>query len=62
MTDSQPKSIDRSRWLLISLIFAVTVGSVMYRLIVREGMEQTSLLFVGIPAVLAIILALTPKT
>ena len=61
MTDSQPKSIDRSRWLLISLIFAVTVGSVMYRLIVREGMEQTSLLFVGIPAVLAIILALTPK-
>jgi hypothetical protein len=54
-------SISRSQWRLIFLILAVSAGSVMYRLIVRGRLEQTAALFVGIPAVLAIILAMMPK-
>lgn len=53
--------ITRSQWSVIFLILAVSAGSVMYRLIVRGRLEQTAVLFVGIPAVLAILLAMMPK-
>ena len=62
MNDLEPKpSISRSQWKLIFLILAVSAGSVMYRLIVRGRLEQTAVLFVGIPTVLAILLAMVPK-
>src|SRR5580704_6815087 len=62
MNDLEQKpSISRSQWKLIFLILAVSAGSVMYRLIVRGRLEQTAVLFVGIPAVLAILLAMVPK-
>ncbi len=62
MNDLEQKpSISRSQWSLIFLILAVSAGSVMYRLIVRGRLEQTAVLFVGIPAVLAILLAMMPK-
>jgi len=43
------------------LILAVTAGSIAYRLLVIGRLEQTSLLFIGIPGLLAIVLAMTPK-
>lgn len=62
MNDTEKKlSLSSSQWRLIFLIVAVSVGSVLYRLIVFGRLEQTSMLFVGIPAILAIILAMTPK-
>ena len=57
----QKPSLSHSQWMLIFLILAVGVGSVMYHLIVRGRLEQTAALFVGIPTVLAILLAMTPK-
>lgn len=56
----QKRSLTRSQWNLIFLILAVTAGSLMYRLIVSKRLEQTALLFVGIPAALAILLAMAP--
>jgi len=62
MNDMEKKlSLSRSQWSLIFLILAVSIGSVMYRLIVRGKLEQTAVLFVGVPALLAILLAMTPK-
>ncbi len=62
MNDLERKtSISRSQWSLIFLILAVSAGSVMFRLIVFGGLEQTAVLFIGIPAVLATSLALMPK-
>jgi hypothetical protein len=61
MTEGERKKFDSARWMLVFLILAVSAGSLMYKFTVRERLEQTSLLFVGIPAMLAIILALTPK-
>jgi hypothetical protein len=62
MNDLEPKpSISRSQWSLIFLILAVSAGSVMYRLIVSGRVEQTAALFIGIPSLLAILLAMTPK-
>ncbi len=45
---------------LIATIAAVAVGSVVYRLLVRHHLEQTSLLFIGLPTVLAVVLAMAP--
>jgi hypothetical protein len=54
-------SLNRSQWNLIFLILAMSAGSVMYRLILWGRLEQTAVLFIGIPAVLAVLLAMTPK-
>ena len=62
MNDLEQKpSISRSQWSLIFLILAISTGSVMYRLIVWGRLEQTAVLFIGIPAVLAVLLAMMPK-
>lgn len=57
----QKASLSRSQWVLIFLILTVSTGTVMYHLIVRGRLEQTAALFIGIPSLLAILLAMTPK-
>jgi hypothetical protein len=60
MSDTkQPAS--KGRFGLFSLILAMTAGGVLYRILVRHQLEQTSALFIGIPAMLAMLLALTPS-
>jgi len=61
--DESPKKepLSRSQWSLLCLILAVTAGSVIYKVIVHHRLEQTAMLFIGIPTVLAIALTLTPK-
>jgi hypothetical protein len=61
MDDSRKPTISQSQWMVLQLILAVTAGAIAYRLIVHGRLEQTSLLFIGIPALLAIILATTPR-
>lgn len=61
MDDKQRKSLSSSQWSLIFLILIVATGSLAYRLIVWKRLEQTSLLFIGIPALLAIVAACTPR-
>jgi len=50
-----------AQWWVISLTFAFTAGGILYHLLMRDGFGHTALMFLGIPAVLAIVLALTPK-
>ena len=60
MEQPQKSPLSSSQFSLIVLILALAAGSVMYRLIVWKRLEQTSLLFIGIPAVLATFLAVAP--
>jgi hypothetical protein len=60
MPDSTP-GLSRSQWNLISVILAVTFASILFRVLKFTQLEHTSLLFIGIPATLAVIVALTPK-
>ncbi|HMF55626.1 MAG TPA: hypothetical protein VK619_04650, partial [Pyrinomonadaceae bacterium] len=53
--------ISRAQWTVAGLIVALAVGSLVYRLLVLEHLEQTAALFIGLPAILALALALTPK-
>ncbi|HEY4660254.1 MAG TPA: hypothetical protein VIG91_02045, partial [Terriglobales bacterium] len=57
----QRTSLSRSQWMLIFLVLAVSVGSLIYHVIVRGRLEQSAALFVGIPSLLALLLAMTPK-
>jgi hypothetical protein len=51
----------RAQWTLIGIIVALTVGVAAYRLLHAGGIDETSALFIGLPTVLAIALALTPR-
>lgn len=54
LTDKQKK--------LIGWVLALALFGIAYRLIVGVRLEQTSLLFIGLPAALAILLTLLPRT
>lgn len=49
------------QWRLVGLIMALALGSVAYRLLVAGKLEQTSALFIGLPTLLALALALAPR-
>ncbi|MDQ4024312.1 MAG: hypothetical protein M3217_02310, partial [Actinomycetota bacterium] len=49
------------RWGLVTLVVALAIGSIGYRLMQGTSLHQSSLFFVGIPAVMAITLAFTPR-
>jgi len=59
--DSPGEGGNRSRWVLVGVIFALALGSALYRLLVWSHLEQTSALFIGLPALLAAVVALTPR-
>jgi hypothetical protein len=61
MNDTEKPVLTSYQWSLIFLILAVATGSVLYRLIVWNKLEQTSLMFIGLPTLLALVLAVTPK-
>lgn len=57
MTNDFPKP--SRRWSLVALTLILAVGTLTYRLLVSKHLEQTSALFIGLPAVLAILIAFT---
>lgn len=57
----ESRSPDAARGVLIGVFVALAAAAILYRILVSENLEQTSLLFIGIPAVLGIITALTPQ-
>ncbi|HET8680228.1 MAG TPA: hypothetical protein VFM39_08915 [bacterium] len=63
--ESQPareaRRITGAQWRLVGLIAALAVGRVAYDLIVRHRLQETAVLFIGLPAVLAVVFALTPR-
>jgi hypothetical protein len=55
------RSHHRARISLVIVILILTFFVLVYRILVHHRLEQTSLLFVGIPATLAILVSLTVK-
>jgi hypothetical protein len=56
-----PRGVTAAQWWVICVVIASTVGALLYRGLLLHHLGQTSAMFLGIPAVLAILLALTPK-
>jgi hypothetical protein len=59
--DEQTSRIKPAQWGIIALVVVFTAGALLYRLLLHEHLGQTAAMFMGIPSVLAILLALTPK-
>jgi hypothetical protein len=55
-------SVSPARGVIITLTIALTAGSLYYRLSQDSYLHQTSAFFIGLPAILAITLALTPRS
>jgi hypothetical protein len=55
------RRITPGQWKLVGVILALTTAGILYHVFVAHNLEQTSALFIGLPAVLAILLALTPQ-
>ncbi len=53
--------ISRNSWILAFIILAIGLSVLAYELLTDHQLEQTAALFVGIPTILAVIIALTPK-
>lgn len=54
------RRIGAPQWTLIAITVACAVGSLLYRLLTHQHLEQTAALFIGIPSVLAVVVALQP--
>jgi hypothetical protein len=60
--ETEPKRmIAPAQWWVIALVVACTCASFFYRIFINRGLGHSSAMFLGVPAVLAILLALTPK-
>jgi hypothetical protein len=51
----------RARWTLVGITLALTAGVIVYRLTHEIGLSETGAFFVGLPAILAITVALSPR-
>jgi hypothetical protein len=59
--EEEPGRTNSAQWMVAGFLFtALAVGGLFYKLIMRMGFGRTSLMFIGIPGVLAIILVLAP--
>lgn len=56
----RPRRIDRNLWL--TAVFAMLAASVAFRLMARVGLEHTSLVFIGIPVLIAVTVILMPRS
>lgn len=60
-TDERTNRVSAAQWRVILLVIAFTLGALLYRYLRQEQLGHSAAMFLGIPAILAIILALTPK-
>jgi len=58
--ETPPGHTRHSSWPMIAAILALTSASLFYRVLVLGALEQTSALFIGLPAILAVFVALLP--
>jgi hypothetical protein len=60
-TNERSTKISSAQWGVIALVIAFTCGALLYRYLRHEQLGHSAAMFLGIPAILAIVLALTPK-
>lgn len=59
--DEGPNPVSRAQWSVILLVIGFTLGALLYRYLRHEQLGHSAAMFLGIPAILAIVLALTPR-
>lgn len=59
--EKHEQSSQAARWAIVTITLALAIGGLLYRLAQDNYLHQSAAFFIGVPAVLAITLALTPK-
>lgn len=59
--DAKLEKLSPAKWQLVALIVAFAIGALLYRELMHERLGHTAAMFVGIPVLMAILLALTPR-
>ena len=59
--EGQRSKISPAQWAVVALVVASFGGALLYRFLRHEQLDHSAAMFLGIPAVLAIVLALTPN-
>jgi hypothetical protein len=57
----QNRKIEPAQWSVVAIVVAFSAGALLYKLLMHERLGHSAAMFLGIPAVLAILLALAPK-
>ena len=60
-TDEQTRKIEPAQWGVVAVIVAFAAGAFLYKLLMHEQLGHSAAMFLGVPAVLAILLALAPR-
>lgn len=60
LKDKEPSST-AARWAIITITLTLAIGGLFYRLAQDNYLHQSAAFFIGVPTILAITLALTPK-
>jgi len=55
-----PRPIGRPQWIIVAFIIAYTAGAILYKLLMHRGLGHSGAMFIGVPAIIAITLALAP--
>ena len=59
--DEQNRKIEPAQWSVVAIVVAFAAGAFLYKLLLHEQLGHSAAMFLGIPAVLATLLALAPK-
>jgi hypothetical protein len=59
--DKQNPKIEPAQWSVVAIVVAFAAGAFLYKLLMHERLGHSAAMFLGVPAVLAILLALAPK-
>ena len=60
-SDDHSSPLGAGRWALVTITIALAVGATTYHLVHGSSLHQSVVFFIGLPAVLALILSMTPK-
>lgn len=59
--DEQNTKIEPAQWRVVAIILAFVAGVFLYKMLMHEHLGHSAAMFLGMPAVLALLLALGPK-
>jgi hypothetical protein len=59
--NEQNRKIEPAQWSVVAIIVAFAAGAFLYKLLMHERLGHSAAMFLGIPVVLAILLALAPR-